>query len=87
MRPILSLQRSPDLNPTCKDDCIKILNKYQDKLTPDQYQNIEKAIGHLALEGMYLDQDGIERLVRISLKEITLEQAKAEILNISTSSN
>jgi len=69
------------LNPTCKDDCIKILKKHQDKLTPDQYRNIEKAIGHLALEGMYLNQEAIERLVRVSKKEITLEQAKAEILN------
>ena len=70
------------MNPTCKDDCIKILKKYQDKLTLDQYRNIEKAIGHLALEGMYLNQEAIERLVRVSKKEITLEQAKAEILGV-----
>lgn len=81
MRLISLLQRLPSLNPTCKDDCIKILTEYQSKLTTDQYRNIEKAIGHLALEGMYLDQNAIERLVRISLKEITLAQAKAEILN------
>lgn len=81
MRLIFLLQRSPGLNPTCKDDCIKLLNKYQGKLTPDQYRNIEKVIGHLALEGMYLNQEAIERLVRLSKKEITLEQAKAQILN------
>lgn len=74
-------QRLQILNPTCKDDCIKILKMYQDKLTPDQYRNIEKVIGHLAIEGMYLSQEAIERLVRLSKKEITLEQAKAEILN------
>ena len=69
------------MNPTCKDDCIKILKKYQDKLTLDQYRNIEKAIGHLAIEEMYLNEEAIERLIRVSKKEITLEQAKAEILN------
>lgn len=44
IRQISLLQRLPGLNPTCKDDCIKILNKNQGKLTPIQYRNIEKAI-------------------------------------------
>jgi len=78
-------QRLFILNPTCKDDCIKILKTYQDKLTPDQYRNIEKAIGHLALEGMYPDQVEIERAVRAERNEITHEQVITEILNHHTS--
>ena len=67
MHPILLLQRSPGLNPICKDDCIKIINDYQGKLTPVQYRNIEATIGNHALEGMFADKYDIDRLVRMTI--------------------
>jgi len=77
---ILLLQRSPVLNPTCKDDCIKIFNKYQDKLTPVQYRNIEATIGNHALEGMFADKYDIDRLVRMEKNDLSYDEARIEAI-------
>lgn len=67
------------MTPTSKAESIAILNEYRDRLTPEQYRNIERAIGHMAIEGMYLERDIIDRLVRVQTGVITQEEAKAEI--------
>lgn len=68
------------MTPTSKFESIAILNEYRDRLTPEQYRNIERAIGHMAIEGKYLDHDTIDRLFRVQTGVITQEEAKAEIL-------
>lgn len=68
------------MTPTSKFESIAILNEYLDRLTPEQYRNIERAIGHLAIEGMYLDRENIDRAVRAETGEITEEEEIAEIL-------
>ncbi|MGD9971263.1 MAG: antitoxin VbhA family protein [Sulfuricurvum sp.] len=68
------------MTPTSKFECIAILNEYRDRLTAEQYRDIERAIGHLAIDGMYLDREAIDRLFRLSIGEITEDQAMAEIL-------
>ena len=65
--------------PRTKAESMAILDEYRDRLTPEQYRNIERAIGHMAIEGMYLERDIIDRLVRVQTGVITQEEAKAEI--------
>lgn len=66
--------------PTSKAESIAILDEYRNRLTPEQYRNIERAIGHLAIEGMYLNQKNIELAVRGETGEITEEEEIAEAL-------
>lgn len=66
--------------PSDKAESIAILNEYRDRLTPEQYRNIERAIGHMAIEGMYLDRKNIELAIRGETGEITEEEEIAEAL-------
>lgn len=66
--------------PISKAESISILDEYKNKLTPDQYRNIERAIGHLSIEGMFPNRVEIDRSVRTVTGEITREQEMAEIL-------
>lgn len=66
---------------TTKAESIAILDKYKYRLTTEQYSRIERAIGHLAIEGMYPDENDILRAVRAETGEITREQEKADILD------
>jgi hypothetical protein len=68
------------MTPTSTFESIAILNEYCDRLTPEQYRNIERAIGHLAIEGMYLNRKNIELAVRGETGKITEEEEIAEIL-------
>lgn len=68
------------MTPTSKAESIAILNEYRDRLTLEQYRNIERAIGHLAIEGMFADRVEIERAVRVETGETTHEEEIAEIL-------
>lgn len=68
------------MTPSSKAESMAILNEYRDRLTPEQYRNIERAIGHMAIEGMYLDRITIDLLFRVQTRKITEEEAKAEIL-------
>jgi hypothetical protein len=68
------------MTPTSKFESIAILNEYRNRLTPEQYRNIERAIGHLAIEGMFADRVEIDRAVRAETGEITHEEEMFEIL-------
>ncbi|ACZ11805.1 hypothetical protein [Sulfurospirillum deleyianum] len=68
--------------PINKEESIAILDEYKNKLTPEQYRNIEWMIGHLSIEGMFPNRVEIDRAVRTETKIITYEEATAEILNI-----
>ncbi|MGD9971261.1 MAG: hypothetical protein AB7S65_12535 [Sulfuricurvum sp.] len=68
------------MTPSNKAESIAILDEYRDRLTPEQYRNIERAIGHLAIEGMFADRVEIDRAVRAETGKITHEEALAEIL-------
>lgn len=68
------------MTPSNKSESIAILNEYRDRLTLEQYRNIERAIGHMAIEGMHLDRKNIELAVRGETGEITEEEEIAEIL-------
>lgn len=68
------------MTPSSKAESIAILDEYRDRLTPEQYRNIERAIGHLAIEGMFADRVEIDRSVRAETGEITHEEEIAEIL-------
>lgn len=65
---------------TTKAESIAILDKYRHRLTTEQYNRLERAIGHLSIEGMYPDENDILRAVKAETGEITREQEKAEIL-------
>lgn len=66
--------------PTSRAECIMILDEYRDRLTPEQYRGIEHAIGHHAIDGMFLDRVEIDRIVRLELGEITKKQYYIEVL-------
>jgi len=67
--------------PTCKADSIAILGEYKNKLTTEQYRNIERVIGHQAIEEMFLNRSEIDRAVRTETGMITYKEAMAEILS------
>lgn len=68
------------MTPTTKAESMAILYEYRNRLTPEQFRNIERAIGHLAIEGMFVDRVEIDRAVRAETGEITREQEIAEII-------
>lgn len=67
-------------SPINKEESIAILDEYKTKLTQEQYRSIERAIGHLSIEGMFPNRVEIDRSVRTVTGEITREQEMAEIL-------
>ena len=65
---------------SARSESLSILDKHRHRLTAEQYSRLERAIGHLSIEGMYPDENDILRAVRAETGEITREQEKAEIL-------
>lgn len=63
-----------------RSESLSILDKYRHRLTAKQYNRLERALGHLAIEGMFPDENDILRAVRAETGEITREQEKADIL-------
>ena len=63
-----------------RSESLSILDKHRHRLTAEQYNRLERAIGHLSIEGMYPDENDILRAVRAETGEITREQEKADIL-------
>lgn len=63
-----------------RSESLSILDKYRHRLTAEQYNRLERALGHLAIEGMSPDENDILRAVKAETGEITREQEKAEIL-------
>ena len=69
--------------PTSKTESIAILEKYRHQLTHEQYKNIEYAIVHMAIEGLYLNEEEIERAVRGETGKITEDEEIAEAIKTS----
>ncbi|PSM51303.1 hypothetical protein CBLAS_1047 [Campylobacter blaseri] len=56
------------------EESIKILDKYKNKITQEQYNSIKSNIGNFAIEDMYLNEKDILTSIRILKGETTADE-------------
>ena len=64
-----------------RKSCFDYLDRFGDQLTPFQYKSIKKTIGTLALEGMFVAPEKIDRLVEIAQGKISAEDSILQTKN------
>jgi hypothetical protein len=61
-----------------KQQSIDILDKYKDRLSSQEYQDILWVIGNQALEDIFADEEDITNMIRLQKGEVTSKELIVE---------
>ena len=61
-----------------KQQSIDILDKYKDRLSSQEYQDILWVIGNQALEDIFADEEDITNMIRLQKGEVTSKEIIVE---------